>query len=238
VCKDNGRGTIRKITIALLVTLAVCICGSLPAKQTAERFWAGDQSLFFMPTAYTMPKGSHAFTVYEVAYWQYTYALTNSTHLSASTFMPLAINGLVPGFAAGIKQNYLKTEMVQAAAAIGYSPYFEKVILSNIVSIESDRISFHAAGILLTDISELSRYHIIMSGAHIHFSETFGLIGELFAPNWDLGGYIFERYEQNAVSVCVTISNGTARVDAGAMTPLQGKKDKPVTPLLKVSLMF
>ncbi len=236
MCKDNGRGTIRNITIALLVTLAVCLCGSLPAKQTAERFWAGDQSLFFMPTAYTMPKGSHAFTMYEVMYWQYTYALTNSTHLSASTFMPFFINGVVQGFAAGVKQNYLKTEMVQAAAAIGYSAYFKRALVSNIISIGNDRISLHAGGSLLTDFSELSSYHIFMAGAHIQVSETLGFMGELYAPKWELDDY--ERFEQGAVSACVTISNGTARVDAGAMTTLQDKKDKPVAPLLKISLMF
>jgi hypothetical protein len=226
----------RRTAIPVLLLLVVSLCSTVSAEQETDIFWPGDQSLFFMPTAYTMPQGSHAFTMYEVIYWQYTYALTNSTHLSASTFMPFFVSGVVEGFAAGIKQNYLKTEMVQAAAAIGYSPYFERALVSNIVSIGSDRISIHAGGILLTDFTEWSNYHIFMAGARLRVSNTLGLMGELYAPKWELDDY--ERFEQSAVSACVTISNGTARVDAGVMTTLQDKKDKPVAPLFKISLMF
>ena len=56
----------------------------------AQQYRPGDQELFFMPTAYTMPEGQAYFADYEVFLLNIMYAPTNSTHLGLTTLFPVS----------------------------------------------------------------------------------------------------------------------------------------------------
>jgi hypothetical protein len=105
-------------------------------------YMPGDQSLIFLPTAYTMPKGSFSLTNYELFFVQLTGAPTNSTHISVFSVVPF-FNGATDTFSVGVKQNYLKTRYVQAAAWFSYTPTTPVFTLGNVVSIGKPQQSLH-----------------------------------------------------------------------------------------------
>lgn len=74
----------------LLICLALLAGSLLLAQEHAAQFNAADQSVSLLPTAHTMPRGTHAITTMEFVLFQYSYAPTNRLHLSAM-MMPLFI---------------------------------------------------------------------------------------------------------------------------------------------------
>lgn len=125
----------------LILLGLMCVMMPLVADPIAP-YMPGDQSLIFMPTAYTMPKGSLSLTNYELFFVQFAGAPTNYTHISVFSLVPF-FNGATDSFSVGVKQSYLKTKYVQAAAWFSYTPRFPVYTLGNVVSIGKPEESLH-----------------------------------------------------------------------------------------------
>lgn len=67
-------------------------------------FHSGEHDLFFMPGAQTMEQGTFAFTVYEIIFYNFTYAITSTTQIGLSFPFP-AIRHFEDGLTLSAKQN-------------------------------------------------------------------------------------------------------------------------------------
>ncbi len=124
------------IVIALLaLVLAV-------SAQVIPEYKPGDQSLMLVPTAYTMPAGSHAITNYEVIVIQYAYAFPTNTHLSVMSMMPVT-SDFVKTITLGVKQRYLVKGIVQSSAFASFNPDIPGFMVGNVVSLGQPSQSLH-----------------------------------------------------------------------------------------------
>lgn len=73
--------------IFAVISIAIASAG-------AQAQHVSDNSLFFLPTAYTMEQGTHQISSFELLFLQYSYALTPSTHFSAFNMFPITANAV------------------------------------------------------------------------------------------------------------------------------------------------
>lgn len=100
--------------IVMLSWLSLLLLFPLYGAIDSADYYAADQSLFIIPTAYTMYLGQNAFTDYELVILQYSHAISNRTHLSIMS--PFPINSdMIKAFTFGFKQNYLRATPIEAA---------------------------------------------------------------------------------------------------------------------------
>jgi len=117
------------------------------SNEAVTMFQAADQSLFVLPTAYTMPKGTSALTSYEILILQYAYAPVENLHISAGTVFPIHPE-LLRSLTLGAKFNYLRSNSIQAAFYGSVTPFIEDVAFFNIghvISIGDPSGSFHVS---------------------------------------------------------------------------------------------
>lgn len=195
----------------MIVLLLTGLLGMLYAQEASAQFMAADQSLMVMPTAYTMPKGAHTFTNYEIVIIQYAYGLTPYTHLSAGMLFPI-VSEAFDTFTAGIKQNYFRQDIVQSALWVSYNPKVKGGMFGNVISVGNEKISGHGAAVWLYDFEGVSSAYGIMLGGIYSASQRIALISEFLTvsefmdedPNgiitfgvrfkgqkmsWDIGGF-------------------------------------------------
>ena len=141
-----------------LALLSILFCALSFLGAADEEFHAGDQSVFMLPTAYTMPKGSCAVTVYEAVILQFAYAPIDRLHLSAGmVVLPFNYNlDMAETITAGAKYNYYRGKSM-ASAVWGSCTYRPKLLtLGNVLSFGSNGGkgvgSVHLMGMLVGDI--------------------------------------------------------------------------------------
>ncbi|MDD3562184.1 MAG: hypothetical protein PHR32_00725 [Candidatus Cloacimonetes bacterium] len=128
----------KKYLIAMtLLTLVLALTA-----QATTGYRPGDQSLMLVPTAYTMPAGSHAITNYEVIVIQYAYAFPTNTHVSIMSAMPVW-SDFVKTITLGVKQRYFVKGIVQSSAFASFNPDIPGYMLGNVVSIGQPSQSLH-----------------------------------------------------------------------------------------------
>ncbi len=133
--------------VLLIVSLMLLLSAYIYAEEEAP-FLAADQTLMIMPTAYTMPQNTHAFTNFELFLLQYTYAWMDRVHLSAAMVFPV-VEDAVKTFTLGAKVNYLRVDKLQSAAWLSYNPHTRVISLGNVVSYGTPTLSGHfSAGII------------------------------------------------------------------------------------------
>ncbi|HQQ67903.1 MAG TPA: hypothetical protein PLX77_03645 [Candidatus Cloacimonadota bacterium] len=116
-------------TLCILLTL-LGLTGFIYAEND---FTPADQSLLFLPTAFTMEKGSSALTNFELAIFQYSYAITNRAHLSAAMVFPFH-EEMIKTITVGAKVNYLQMDKLNSAINLTFNPHFRVLNIGNVVS--------------------------------------------------------------------------------------------------------
>ncbi|HNX37689.1 MAG TPA: hypothetical protein PL124_02065 [Candidatus Cloacimonadota bacterium] len=120
----------------------VFIISFLPLLAQEQEFYAADQSVFVLPTAYTMPAGTFAFTDYEVALLQFAYAPVDRLHLSYGMVFPVT-KDMFRTASLGFKYQYYSTERLATALWTSYSPDPKLLTVGNIFSGGNGRTSAH-----------------------------------------------------------------------------------------------
>ncbi|MCB5252692.1 MAG: hypothetical protein RBR69_10595 [Candidatus Cloacimonadaceae bacterium] len=129
----------KKKLILTMVLLALLL--TLTAQDNPE-YSPGDQSLMLVPTAYTMPAGSHAITDYEVFFVQYAHSFFGNTHLSIMSMLPFT-KEFHKTITLGAKHRYLANGIVQSAAFGSFIPDNGTFVVGNVVSIGQPSTSLH-----------------------------------------------------------------------------------------------
>jgi len=126
-----------KYTLMILILIAVAF---LNAQE--REFSAADQSVFALPTAYTMPAGTHAITDYELVLLQYAYAPIDRLHLSAGMVFPFTTD-MLRTLSLGFKYNYYRSEKFATAFWTSYSPDPNMMTVGNVFSFGDRKTNFH-----------------------------------------------------------------------------------------------
>ncbi len=142
----------------LLAALILGIASSASAQQASN-------GLFVIPTAYTLPQGTHSVSSYELVFLQYSYSLTNSTHISAFSMFPFTADAFTESFAIGVKQQIFKRDGIALAATASFLPKAKVFSVMGLASIGSPDASVHlGAGKGGTFEVEGSGFFILLGG--------------------------------------------------------------------------
>lgn len=202
----------------------------------AQEYQIGDHELLIMPTAYTMEQGKSYFTDYELFFLNYTYAVTNTTHLSAFTLFPVT-NDFLQSFTIGAKQQYLNNEAFKAALTATFTPKDGIVTFGTVFSIGKTPAGLHlgvsTASSLDPDESSGHWEWIYMAGYRIDVSRKIAIIAEYenfsSAVNEDFGGLL---------SLGVRFRGESMTWDLAGVRPLENTGDFLFAPLLKATFLI
>lgn len=172
---------------AILLALGILIClGTLNAVE--GDFYAGTQSVFVLPTAYTMPKGSSSLTDYEVVFLQYAYAASDRVHLSAAMVFPFNTD-MVKTFSLGGKVNYFRGKDVESAFWASFTPDAKVVTAGNVLSVGNEKANLHIVGLMSGVFGEEEILGDFGLGGIVRFSNRVnGMVDLIFTPFTIAGG--------------------------------------------------
>ncbi len=207
----------------------------------AQNYAPGDNELLFTPTAYTMPAGNSYFTDYELYLLNYTYAITDRTHIGV--FLPFPITtDFIRLVTLGIKQNYFKTEWLQSAVFASYTFDSSLLVFGNSVSVGSPTNGANLSGGLARFMDNSDSNLLYLSfGYRFDPSENTSIIAEisqLFFKDEKKQSYSFV-FPGGMMSLLFRIRSTHLAWDLGAFRPLDMEDiDIIAFPVLKVSYYF
>ena len=204
----------------------------------AQDYQVGDHELMIMPTACTMNAGQSYLTDYELVFLNYSYAPTNTTHISAFTLFPIT-SDFLETFTFGAKQQYLNVESVKAAAMATYTPKSSIVTIGTVFSIGGKptglHLGFSLANSLDRNDDEKDKWEVIyMAGYRHDVSKKIGLMVEY--TNFSTA---IENKFGGLISLGVRFKGENITWDLAGVRPL-GSTDSNLilAPLLKATVLF
>lgn len=235
-----------------LAFLSFLLCALSFLGAADGEFYAANQSVFVIPTAYMMPKGSSSFIDYELVVLQYSFAPSNRLHLSAGMGFPYNVK-MAKTITAGAKFNYLRAPSLESAAWGTFTPIEEVYTLGNVVSFGNNSGngggSLHLAGMLYGDMDKPDYlWAVLGTGGIVRFSNRVnGMVDMIFPPlkikdsldDTD-SEYEVERDIYGMFIAGVRIKGKMLSVDLGGMR-LVGDADQGnllLIPFVKATVLF
>ncbi len=206
----------------------------------SQDFRPGDHEYLFTPTAYTMPKGTAYFTDYELILLNFTYAVTNSTHIGIFTPFPVSTE-MFDLLSIGVKQKYINTEKFKMALFGSYTFDSSILFVGNAISIgepgNGANLSFIFDALLN---KSSSNGFIIAFGYRYDPIENLSIIGEFYqsfgATDTDIFSAIFI---DPTLSIALRFRSEHLSWEIGAMRPLTDDLgDLIAIPILKGTYYF
>lgn len=210
--------------------LILCL---IPLFAFANEYVVGDHELLLMSTAYTMPSSNSYFTVYEVVFLNYVYALSNTTHIGAFTLFPIVSEALET-LTLGVKQNFLRSDVVEGALTTTYTFKSSSFSLGSVFSIGRNRgNSFHAGAMFFVPDSDIEGQLVIMGGYRYDPSEKVSLIAE-----YTNLATLMEEDFNGLISIGVRMRSSHMSWELAGIRPLAAAGDLIMIPLLKATYYF
>jgi hypothetical protein len=192
--------------------------------------------LLLMPTAYTMQSGQSYLSNYELFFLNYSYAPSNSTHISAFTLFPIT-KEFIDTFTFGVKQKYLNNESVKAALWGTYTPKISVLTFGTVLSFGSGPDGLHVgistANSLDTDNSSDSWELIYMAGYRLDTSRKISLILEYT----NFSSAVDQNFN-GLLSLGIRFRGQNITWDLAGIRPLESAEDLFLIPLLKATFLF
>ncbi|NMD13101.1 MAG: hypothetical protein GYA77_06075 [Candidatus Cloacimonetes bacterium] len=169
-----------------LASLCALLCALSFLGAADGEFYAANQSVFVIPTAYTMPKGSSSFIDYELVILQYSHALSDRLHLSMGMGFPYNVE-MAKTITAGAKFNYFRAPSLESAAWGTFTPIEEVYTLGNVVSFGNNSGngggSLHLAGMLYGDMDKPDHLWGVMgTGGIVRISNRVNGMADVILP--------------------------------------------------------
>jgi hypothetical protein len=207
------------------------------AESRPGAYQVGDHELLLMPTGYTMQARQSYLTNYELFFLNYSYAPTNSTHISAFSLFPIT-KDFLETFTFGVKQQFLNSESVKAALWGTYTPKISGLTFGTVFSIGSGPDGLHlaisAANSLDREDSNSDKWEwIYMAGYRLDISQKISLIAEY--TNFSAA---VEEDFNGLISFGVRFRGESITWDLAGIRPLEGTGDFFLFPLLKATFLF
>ncbi len=150
---------------------------SVVSAQTASN------GLFAMPTAYTLPKGTQSVSSYELVFLQYSYSLTNTTHISAFSVFPFTVEAFTNSFAVGVKQQIFKNDKIALAGTASFLPESRVFAFMGLASVGNPdgavHVGFGRGGTFDVDGSGF----LILLGANKKTSQKMSVMAEFISSS-------------------------------------------------------
>lgn len=208
---------------------------SIDISYLPKNYRPGDHELFIMPTAYTMKEGMAYFSDYELLWLNYTYAITNSTHLSVFSMFPFTADAF-EFVTFGMKQRYLSTKSTHSALWGAYMPKNGLYSLGNVITWGNQKINLNYSlgigGSSRSNNNELAITNMI--GFSTTISGKFSFISEYA----NFGGIDDEDFLFDMISIGIRFRGENIAWDFGGFRPLDANSDIFFLPLLKATYRF
>ncbi len=217
----------------LLIVLGILCFVAAPVR--AQQ--AASNGLFLVPTAYTQPKGTHSLSSYVLLLWQYSYSLTNTTHISALTYFPVTADLVTQSFTIGIKQQVYRSGNLAVALTGTYQVANELYGVTAVSSIGSEDKSVHVGVGLGGDLIDESAGTLLTFGGRYRTSPKLSWMGEFMTTTSAIGEDEFRGLLTLGIRYHVTES---FVADLGGMRPITSidMGDFLALPVLKVTFEF
>ena len=201
----------------------------------AQEYRVGDHELIFMPTAYTMDKGSAYFSDYELFFLNYTYAPTSTTHVGLFTLFPITSDFLETA-TVGVKQNLVRVTGVADAAWATFTPKGSILTIGDVVSIGKPSHGVHVAVSAITDLNSDNTdwYAVYMAGYRYDFSRKASLLLEYMNAQvlMDEGDF------NGLISIGIRFHSESIAWEIGGFRPLEETGDFFLFPIVKGTFLF
>jgi hypothetical protein len=217
----------RKLSIGFLLLISTILCG--------QEYRVGDHELIFMPTAYTMEKGSAYFTDYELFFLNYTYAPTSTTHVGLFTLFPITTDFLETA-SLGVKQNLVRGTGVADAAWVTYTPKGSLLTIGDVISIGKPANGLHLSVSAITDLNSDNTdwYILYMAGYRYDFSRKASLLLEYMNAQVAMDEADFN----GLISIGIRFHSESIAWEIGGFRPLQESGDLFLFPIVKGTFLF
>jgi hypothetical protein len=160
---------------------------TLRGVDSSHVFKTGDQALFLMPTAYTMPEMNVSLSTYALVVYQFEWSVIDHTQLGIATVIPYAKNVVEQTYTPGIKHNYYRSDNLESAFWATYTPSIKWVTIGNVVSYRKEKFSGHVAGMYAFQQEEDLEENDIIEGDE---SERFtAMLGGMYDTNEQFAFY-------------------------------------------------
>lgn len=207
----------------------------VPTLLFSQGYQVGDHELLFMPTAYTMDKGSWYFSDYELFFINLSYAPTSSTHLGVFTLFPITSDFLETA-TLGIKQNVLHQSSMADAVWATFTPKGSLFTIGDVLSIGKPANGLHLSISAITDLNSSNKhwYAVYMAGYRYDVSKKLSLLieymnAQVLLDEGDFKGLLSLGVRFHVESICWEI---------GGFRPLADTGDLFLIPLLKGTFLF
>jgi len=217
----------------LLLSILCLFCPLLFATGSSS-YEPGDQSLIFLPTAYTMPKKTYSFTNYELVFAQLAYAPTDNSHVSAFSMIPF-FKEAIKSFSLGAKVKYYSNAKVSSALWTSYTPDARLFTLGNVVSFGKPSQSLHIGAAYVYSENNDNPSGVVFWGLRHDLSRKVSFLFEY--------ANLLEKMEDDfngLISFGLRVRSGSVAWEFGGMRPLVSDigDDFFFFPVLKATVEF
>jgi hypothetical protein len=201
----------------------------------AQEYRVGDHELIFMPTAYTMEKGSSYFSDYELFFLNFTYAPTSTTHVGLFTLFPVT-SEFLETTTLGLKQNLMRGPSVADAVWATYTPKGAGFTIGNVVSIGKASNGLHLGISEVTDLNEEDAdwFTVYLVGYRYDLSRKTSLLLEYMNAQ-----VLMDEVDFNGlISIGFRFHSESLSWEIGGFRPLEETGDFFLFPIIKGTFMF
>jgi hypothetical protein len=212
-------------TLALLLAAGSALAGE---------YRIGDHELLTMPTAWTMEQGQSYFTDYELVFLNYSYGVTDRTHLGLFSLFPITSEAF-RSLTVGVKQNVLRGEQLQAALWSTWSPDFGGFTLGSVFSLGRPEHSLHLGASMVLGLEGGMDHEefVFMVGGRHDLKPRLALLAEYYTSS----SMLDDDYS-GLVALGMRWRNEQLAVDFGGVRPLSDLGDLLFIPYLKATIQF
>jgi hypothetical protein len=200
-----------------------------------QEYRVGDHELLFMPTAYTMNKGSAYFADYELFFLNFTYAPTSVTHLGVFTLFPVTDEFLETA-TFGLKQNLVHNPGIADAVWLTYTPKGSLFTIGNVLSAGKPTHGLHLAISTMTDLNQSNAewFVVYMLGYRYDLSGKTSLLLEYMNAQ-----ILMDKVDFNGLlSIGIRFRSESVAWEIGGFRPLEDTGDLFLLPLIKGTFLF
>lgn len=192
--------------------------------------------LFVVPTAYTLPKGTHVVSSYELVYLQYSYSPTSRTHVSMSSYFPITTDLVRNSFTIGLKQQVWKSDRIALTGTATLNPKNDGYVVLALAAVGTPEQSIHLGFGRGGELGEPVAGSVFMLGGIMKVSRRVSWMTEFISSPEAIDADF-----QGLLSLGLRFrSNDGIAVDFGMMRPLTSYDLGPfiALPILKGTFQF
>jgi hypothetical protein len=192
----------------------------------------GDHEILLTSTAFTMKKGQSYFTDYELFFLNYTFAISDRTHLGLFTLFPIT-SDFIKSFTIGVKQNIIQIDNFAASLSGAFIPETSNFYLGGTMTLGSIRNNLNLS---IGSFSESSEF-LLSLGAQVTMNETTSFLVEYISTDSGISNDV----SNGLFTIGIRLRSEAMAWEIGGFRSLNnggGDSDLILFPILKATIVF